>query len=197
MQKKFNARFLAVTAVLAAVAEVLMFLDFSVPLAPGFLKMDLSDFPALVGTFALGPACGVAVTLLKNLMHLLRSSTQGVGELSNFLLGTAFMLAAGLIYKKHKTFRGAVAASLLGALCMALASFPINLLLIYPLYAVIGFPMAAILDMYQTILPSVQELWQALIVFNIPFTFVKGLLSVVVTFLIYKRISPLLKGAKG
>ena len=87
--KRVNVRYLTVTAMLSAVAYILMFLDFSVPFMPSFIKMDLSELPALIGSFAMGPLCGVIICLVKNVFHLFITSTGGVGELSNFILGVA------------------------------------------------------------------------------------------------------------
>ena len=87
--KRVNVRYLTVTAMLSAVAYILMFLDFSVPFMPSFIKMDLSELPALIGSFAMGPLCGVIICLVKNVLHLFITSTGGVGELSNFILGVA------------------------------------------------------------------------------------------------------------
>ena len=91
-EKRVNVRYLTVTAMLSAVAYILMFLDFSVPFMPAFIKMDLSELPALIGSFAMGPLCGVVVCLIKNVLHLFITTTGGVGELSNFILGVAFVL---------------------------------------------------------------------------------------------------------
>ena len=146
-------------------------------------------------SFSLGPLSGVAVCLIKNLVHLFATSTGGVGELSNFLLGAAFVLPAGIIYRAKKTRLGALTGAVIGAVAMALLSLPSNYFIVYPAYGLV-MPMEAILDMYRAINPNVSSLWDALIWFNIPFTFVKGLLSTAVTFLVYKRISPILKGTK-
>ena len=127
-----NVRYLTVTAMLTAVAYILMFLDFSVPFMPSFIKMDLSELPALIGAFSMGPLCGVLVCLIKNVLHLFISTTGGVGELSNFLLGAAFVLPAGLIYKHKKSKRNALLGSLLGALIMGLFSVASNYFLVYP-----------------------------------------------------------------
>ena len=78
---------LAVAAMLSAVAAVLQFVEFSIPLIPSFVKLDISDLPALLGTFSLGPVYGVVIQLVKNLLHLPFGSSAGVGELSNFILG--------------------------------------------------------------------------------------------------------------
>ncbi|MBQ9438696.1 MAG: ECF transporter S component [Lachnospiraceae bacterium] len=179
---------------LSAVAFVLMAIDFPVPFMPPFIKMDLSEFPALIGSFALGPIYGIAICFIKNLLNfILRSSTGGVGELSNFLLGACFVGVSGLIYKYKKTRTGALVGSLAGAAAMAIFSVFSNYYLVYPIYTKF-MPMEAILAAYQAINPAVENLWQALIWFNMPFTFVKGMLDVLLCFLIYKRLSPILKG---
>ena len=191
-----NVRYVTVTAMLSAIAFILMFLDFSVPVMPSFIKMDLSELPALIGSFALGPACGVIVCLVKNLLHLMITSTGGVGELSNFVLGAAFVLPAGLIYKKMKNKKGAIIGSFVGAIIMALISFPSNYFVVYPVYEAF-MPRDTIIAAYQLILPSVSELWECLLIFNVPFTFVKALFSVVITMLVYKKLSPILKGVRA
>ena len=192
---RVNVRFMVMTAMLSAIAFVLFFLQFSTPITPSFLKLDLSDLPALIGSFAMGPFYGVLICLVKNLLHLIITTTGGVGELSNFILGAAFVLPAGLLYMKHKTRARAVAGSFLGAALMAVVSFPSNLFLVYPVYYNF-MPRETILNMYQVILPQIDSIEKSLLVFNVPFTFVKGLLCVIITLLIYKRISPLIKGTK-
>lgn len=192
-----KVRFMTVTAMLSALAFVLMFFDFSIPmLIPGFVKMDLSELPALIGTFALGPVCGVCVCLIKNLLHLTISSTGGIGEVCNFLLGAAFVLPAGFIYQHKKTKKTAIIGGVVGAIVMGLASFPANMFITYPVYEQLFFNGAVepIIGMYQAILPRVTELWQCLWIFNAPFTLVKGLLSVLITMFIYKPLSPILHG---
>lgn len=191
--KKLDIRKLAVTAVLGAVATVLMFISVSVPIMPSFIKLDLSELPALIASFAFGPVSGVAVCFIKNLINLPFTTTSGTGEFCNFLLGAAFVLPAGLIYKKVNGRKGALIGSFVGAAAMAVLSLPINYFITYPFYAVF-MPMDAIIAMYQAINPAVENLFQALLWFNVPFTFVKGLLSVGITFAIYKKISPVLKG---
>lgn len=192
---KVNVRYVTVTAMLSAIAFILMFIEFSVPfIMPEFIKMDLSELPALIGAFAMGPVCGVTVCLVKNLLHLFISTTGGVGELSNFILGAAFVLPAGLIYKHKKSRKNALIGSLLGAVIMALFSVVSNYYLVYPAYYRLMVPEDAVFAAYQKILPSVENMLQCLVYFNMPFTLVKGLFSVVITFLVYKHISPILKG---
>ena len=180
-------------AMLAAAAYVLMFLEFPIPLMPPFIKMDFSELPALIAAFAYGPAAGVIVCLVKNLIHLVNTQTGGVGELSNFILGAVFVFTAGIIYKKKHNKRGAVIGSLAGALVMGLVSLVTNYYIVYPIYTNF-MPMEAIIGAYQLIYPGVKDLWGCLLIFNLPFTVCKGLCSVVITLLIYKKLSPILKG---
>lgn len=191
--KRIDVWKLTMTAMLSAIAFVLMFLEFSVPIMPPFIKMDLSDLPELIGAFAMGPVSGVAICLIKNLLHLFISTTGGVGELSNFILGACFVLPAGMIYRKWKGKKSAILGASLGSLLMALVSVISNYYIVYPFYYNF-MDKDAILSAYQAILPGVESILQCLIVFNTPFTLVKGLLSVAVTMLIYKHISPFLKG---
>lgn len=191
--KRVNVWKMTMTAMLSAIAFVLMFFEFSVPFMPDFIKMDLSELPALIGTFAMGPLSGVLICLIKNLLHLLMSTTGGVGELSNFILGAAFVLPAGLIYKKKRSKKSAVLGALTGALLMALISIASNYFIVYPVYYNF-LPKETILNAYQTIFPGVRNILDSLIVFNAPFTFIKGVFSVLITLVIYKPISPFLKG---
>ena len=190
---RINVRKMTGIGMLSAVSFIFMFFDFSVPFMPSFIKMDLSDFPALIGSFAYGPVSGVIICLIKNLLHLFMSSTGGVGELSNFMLSASFVLIAGLLYKWKKNRRYALLGSLAGALTMGVFSILSNYFLVYPIYYNF-MPEEAILAAYQLIFPGVKNILQCLIVFNAPFTFLKGMLSVLVTFLVYKKLSPLLKG---
>ena len=187
---------LAVTAMLSAVAFVLMFIEFPIPaLIPSFVKLDISDLPELLAAFSMGPLYGVAVTLLKNLLFILLHGTSSayVGELFNFLMGSVFAFSAGFIYQRKKSRKSALIGSIVGAALMALISVPLNYFVVYPAYVVCyGLPLEAIIGMYQAILPSADSLIKCLTIFNMPFTFCKGMLDVLLCFLIYKPLSPLL-----
>ena len=195
MNSKLDVRKMTVTAMLSAIAFVLMFLDTAVPIMPSFIKLDLSELPALIATFALGPVCGVIVCLIKNLLHLLITTTGGVGELSNFILGAAFVLPAGLIYQHKKTKKNAIIGAIVGALVMAIISFPSNLFIVYPVYYNF-MPKDVIIAAYQALVPfaNIDSIAKCLLLFNVPFTFVKGLISAIITILIYQPLRPLLKG---
>jgi len=188
-----NIRKITVTGIMSAVAAVLMFLEFSVPIVPSFLKFDFSDLPAVITSFSLGPLWGVLVELLKNVIHLPFTQTSGVGELANFIIGALLVFPAGLIYKKKKTRGGAVIGSLAGALFAAAVSVPVNYFITYPFYTNF-MPMDAIIGMYRAIVPAADTLIKALLIFNVPFTFVKGILCVLITFFVYKPLSRVIKG---
>jgi riboflavin transporter FmnP len=181
---------------LSAVAFVLMFLDFPIPfLIPSFVKMDFSELPALLAAFSLGPVYGVVVCLVKNLIHLTITTTGGAGEICNFLLGSCFVFPAGLIYQQFKSRRGALVGTLVGAAVMAVLSVPLNYYISYPVYAKF-MPIESIIAMYQALRPSVNGLLECLIIFNAPFTLVKGLLTSAFCFLVYKPLSPILHGRR-
>ena len=192
-----KVRVLTGTAMLGAVAAVLMYLEFPIPIMPAFVKLDVSELPALIASFAYGPVSGILVCLIKNLIKLPSTSTAAVGELFNFVMGALFVGVAGLIYKRNKTRKGAIVGALLGALVMAVVSVPYNYFIVYPAYVVMyHLPLDAIIGMYQAINPNVNGLLACLLVFNLPFTFVKGALDAVLCFLVYQPLSPILHGRK-
>lgn len=190
---------LAVAAVMAAIAAVLQFVEFSIPIMPSFVKLDLSDLPALLGAYALGPWWGLLIQLVKNLIHLPFGSSAGVGEACNFVLGGVFVVVAGLFYHRKKTRGTALLGSVVGALAMALISLPLNYFVVYPAYvAILQFPEEKIISAYEAIMGSVAHiptgnpLLNCLLIFNVTFTLCKGLLNVLIGFFIYKPLSPLL-----
>ena len=196
MTKKFKTRYLVATAMLSAIATILMYLEFPVAFViPNFIKFDFSDLPALLASFSMGPISGVLVCLIKNVIHLLVSQSVGVGELANFLMGASFVFVSGLVYSKNKTKKGAFIGALLGALASAIVSLPLNYFIVYPMYVELyGMPLEAIIKAYQVFIPSVDTLFKALLIFNVPFTFCKCLISLFISMLIYKPLSPIIHG---
>ena len=192
-----KTRKLVGTAMLSAVGAILMYIGIKLPFMPSFITLDMADLPALIGSFAYGPARGAVICVLKNLLHLLiqGSQTGGVGEISNALLGIFFVVPAGLIYSKIKRKKGAFIGALVGAVAMAVMSIFSNYYFVYPVYTNF-MPMEAIIAAYSAINPKVTNLWQALIMFNMPFTFMKGMISLAISMLIYKPLSPILKGKR-
>lgn len=196
--KNKKIRTITATAMLTAVAVVLQYAEFPVPFIPSFIKLDFSDLPAIIGAFAFGPISGIIIELLKNVIHLLASQSLFIGELSNFILGAIFAGTAGLIYKKSKTKKMALVAGVAGAAAMAIFSIFSNYYIVYPIYYEAFAPENVILDAYNTILAptgyQLKNMMQALLVFNVPFTFLKGVVCVIVSMLIYKPLSKLIKG---
>ncbi|HHW46660.1 MAG TPA: ECF transporter S component [Clostridiales bacterium] len=184
-------RKITITAILAALSTVLMSLSFSVPLVPSFLKLDFSDFPALVASFAIGPFYGAVVCLVKNMVNVLFTTTGGVGELCNFILSAVFVVAAGLLKNKIRGFKGIVIGSVSGAVAMAAIGIITNYFVVYPMYSLI-IPMDVILNAYRLIYPQTRNLLHALIIFNMPFTLFKGLINAAVAVIVLKRLLPFL-----
>ncbi len=192
MNKK--TRMIAGCGMLTAAAIVLQYLEIPIPFIPSFIKLDFSDLPELLGAFAYGPLAGILIALVKNLIHLAVSQSGYIGELSNFILGAVFAGVAGLVYQRRKTMKTALVGGIAGALVMAAVSFPSNLYIVYPFYYNF-MPKEAVLGAYQAIVPAMESIEQSLLVFNVPFTLIKGVFCVIIAMLIYKPLSPLLHGA--
>ncbi|AKL93846.1 riboflavin transporter RibU [Clostridium aceticum] len=191
--KVFATTNLVKMSVLAVIAYILMFVHFPLPIFPGFLKIDLSDVPALIGGFALGPIAGVMITLVKNILHFLtKTSTGGVGELSNFIVGTAYVVPAAMIYHLKKDRTHALIGVLVGTVVMTVAGALSNTYLIIPFYSRI-MPIDAIIRMGTVVNSRIVDV-PTLVLYGItPFNIFKGLLMAFTTLLIYKKISPILK----
>lgn len=189
-----NVRKLAVIAMLSALAAVIQLFEIPVPaLIPEFVKLDFSELPALIASFVISPLAGIPVCLIKNIIKLTTTNSAGVGELCNFLLGVAMVVPAGYIYKYRKTRGMALIACLIGCIVSAVLSIFVNYFISYPVYFQVLAPEEAVLEAYKALNPNVSNLWDALIWFNAPFTFVKMLIDSAITFLIYKPLSNALK----
>ncbi len=185
---------MAGSAMLTAVSVVLQYLDFPIPmLIPPFIKFDFSDLPALIGAYAYGPLAGVLIELVKNLIHCAITKSATVGELSNFLLGAAFTGTAGLVYKMNKTKKTAIIGGIVGAVIMGVFSIISNHFIVYPFYYKAYMPEEVVLSAYQAIMPGVKNVMQCLIIFNMPFTIIKGIACVLVSIPIYKPLTKVLK----
>lgn len=191
-ESPFGIRTITITALLAAVASILMFLNFALPIFPSFIKMDISDVPALIATFAIGPHAGVLVELIKNTINLTHTATGGVGELANFSIGCAFVVPAGLIYRRNKTRRGAVTGLAVGLFCMTFTASVANYYVLIPLYSYF-IPMETIIGMYRAVNPYANTLFKAILMSVVPFNLLKGTLVAVLTLSLYKRLSHFIK----
>lgn len=191
MSKRTNH--LVKIAVLSAAAFVVMFLE-TPPLFSTFLKMDFSDIFAVIGGFAINPLAAVIIQLIKNLLHLSVSQTSGVGELGNFIVGSAFAYSAALVYHRRRTKRQAIVSLVVGTVSMVMVALLANYLILLPLYAkVLGFTMEAVIGATQVVNPYVTDIWSFLLFAIAPFNVIKGIVLSVVTFLIYKKLSKMLE----
>lgn len=192
--KNNKAKFLTRVGVLSAVAFVLMYLQFPIAmLFPAFLQFDVSEIPALLGTFSMGPLAGVVIALIKNvLVYLIRGSfTGGVGELSNFIISAAWMIPVGLIYQKAKTKKNAVKGMIVGGLTMIVVAALSNYFIIIPLYAKI-MPIEAIIAMGAAVNPAISNVEMLILLGVTPFNIFKVTVVSLLTGLIYKKVSPVL-----
>ena len=191
-RRKFDVRWLVFTALMSALSFVLaQFFEFQIPIMPGFIKFDFSDAPAMLASLTMGPVSGVFVCLIKNIIGCFTSSTACIGELSNFILGAALVVPAGIIAHKKKNLSRAVIGCAVGAVVSAALGFVSNYFLIYPLYGqVLNLTTEKIVSLYQKILPDVNNLAECLLIFNVPFTFVKGAIAAVFSLVLYKHLRP-------
>ena len=188
-----NVRMLTMTAVLSAIAFVLAFFEFPIPLSPLFARMDLSDLPALIGAFAFGPATGVWIEFVKNALQLLTTSTGGVGELANFIMGSSFVIAAGLIYKYHKTKKTALLACLMASVVMGVVAAIVNYFILLPVFEAF-MPFDQLIASFGEFIPFIKTKLDVVLFNAFPFNLLKGIGISIITMLLYKRLAPILKG---
>ena len=180
-------------AVLAGIAYALMFLEMPVPLFPGFLKIDLSDMPAIVAGLALGPIAGFAVEAVKNFLHLITAtSTGGVGEIANIVVGSSFVVVASLVYRSEKSLKALIKGFALGTIAMVIIGSAMNYFVMLPFYGQI-MGLEAIIGMGTAINPNVKDLLSFVLWFIAPFNLVKGIVISIITIPLYKKIEKLIK----
>ena len=183
-----KARYLTVIALMAAISYILAFLEVPMPLAPSFARMDASDVPALLTTFALGPVAGTVVELIKNVLQALSTSTGGIGELANFLMGASLVFTAGLIYKQKKTRKMAVVSCVAGSVAMGIMAAIMNYFVLLPMYQIIAS--------FAEVIPFIHTKLDVVLYSALPGNILKGLIVSVITMLVYKRVSPAMKGMR-
>lgn len=194
----FNSTRIAVIAMFSTLAGVLYVFGFPIAAAfPGWLELNFSDIPALIGTFALGPVSGVLIVFVKILIKLIikGTSTVFVGELADLLIGIAFVVPAGLIYKKKRTFKGALVAMAVGTACSTAMSMLANWLVLVPFYRQLFFhgSWAPLVGTMQALFGEKcnQNTFYAFYIFGsvLPFNLMRCLIAVAVTLPVYKHIS--------
>ena len=189
--KRMSVSKMTKIAMLSVLAFVLMQFELILPIFPSFLKIDVSDLPALIGAFAMGPFAGIAIEAVKNLLHLMQTTTGGVGELANFVIGCSLAVPAAIIYKKHKSKKSAIVGLTVGTIAMTIVGALANYFVMIPFYTAF-MPIDAIIELGTIINPKIISV-ETLVLFGIvPFNIFKGIVLSVLTLLLYKRISPIL-----
>ena len=194
---KSKIRNMALIAMMGAIATVLMLFEVPLPfLAPPFYELDFSEVPVLIGAFAIGPVAGMLIELIKILLNLILNGTitAGVGEFGNFLIGCSFLLPASIIYHRKKDKKHALIGMAVGTVFMAVVGCFINAYLLLPAYSAgLGMPMETIIGMGTAINPAITNIMTFVVLAVAPFNLLKGVVVSVLTFLLYKRISGLIK----
>ena len=197
--KLLTTKNVALMGMFGALAGVLMIFEIPLPfIAPSFYGLDFSEVPILVGTFALGPVAGVIMELLKIMIKLVLkpTSTAFVGEFSNFVIGCFLIVPAGIIYRLKKTKKGAMTGMVAGTVAMTVIGVVVNALVMLPFFAkFFGMPLETIVGMGAAINPAVYNVWTFVLICVGPFNLIKGTVVSLVTSLIYKRISILIRSA--
>lgn len=182
-------------SLLSAIALVLMFFEIPLPIFPSFLQIDLSDLPALLGTFALGPVSGILIELFKNVLHIVFKGTQTgfVGEFANFMVGSIFVAIAGIIYKMRKSKKTAILGLIVGTVVMSLCASVLNYTILLPLYAkIFKAPIEAFVAMGTAINSNIKTVKDLVLLSILPFNLLKGIVVSAVTIPVYKSVSPIL-----
>lgn len=194
----FNTRKVAMIGMFSAIAMILHLFDFPLPFAPGFYKLDFSELPILVGTFAFGPAAGVMMEFVKILLKLLTkgTSTAFVGDLANFVIGCSFILPASVMYAFRKNKKSAILACVTGTAVMTVFGTAFNAIYLLPAFSKLyGIPMEQLLAMGTAVNPLAKEgsIVSFVAACVAPMNLIKGASVSLVTLLIYKPLSPIIK----
>lgn len=195
-EPKLGVKAIVKIGMLAAIAVVLMLFEIPLPFAPSFYEIDFSEVPVLVGTFAMGPLAGALIELIKILLNFVitGTSTAGVGELANFIIGCSLCVPAGLIYRMHRTRNNALIGMTVGTICMTAIGCIVNAFVLLPTYATaFGMPIDALVEMGTAVNPNITSLTTFVMFAVAPFNILKGVLVSLIVFLIYKKISPIFR----
>ena len=190
------ARRVAIIGIFSAIAAVLMFFELPLWFAPSFYELDFSEIPVLICAFALGPTAGVAAELCKILLKLVLkgTTTAFVGDFANFVVGCTLVLPASIVYYSKKTKKNAIIGLACGALVMTIFGSAFNAFYLIPKFAELyGLPLETIVAMGTAINSSIDSVWTLVFWCVVPFNILKGVIVSLVTMLLYKHISPLLK----
>ena len=196
-RKRFKTRNIAVIGMLSAISTVLMLFEIPLPFAPEFYKLDFSELPILIGSFAIGPVAGVLIELCKILLKLVikGTTTAFVGDFANFIIGCSLVVPAAIIYHKFKTKKSALVSLITGSLIMTVFGSLFNAFYLLPAFAnLYGMPLETIVGIAREINGSIDSVATLVLFAVVPFNLLKGALLTILTMLLYKHISPVIKG---
>ena len=197
-EKIFTTRVIAMIGMFSAIAMILHIFDFPLPFAPSFYKLDFSELPILVGTFAFGPAAGVMMEFIKILLKLAikGTSTAFIGDLANFIIGCSFIIPASVVYVFRKNKKSAILGCVIGTVAMTIFGTALNAIYLLPAFSKFyGMPLETILDMGAAVNPLMTEgsIISFVVVCVAPLNIIKGVAVSILTMLIYKPLSPIIK----
>lgn len=197
----FDTRKMAVVGMFSALATIIMLFEFPVFFAPPFYELDFSELPILIGTFAFGPMAGVMMEFLKILLKLCIKGTKTafVGDLANFAVGCSFILPASVVYAFRKSKKSAIAACIVGTLTMTVFGTAFNAVYLLPAFSkLFHMPMEEILAMGVERNPFVREgdIFSFVAACVAPLNLIKGASVSIVTLLVYKPLSPIIKSER-
>lgn len=192
--RKISTKNLVKISILAAIAYMLMFISLPIPgIFPDFLKIDLSDIPGIFGGMAMGPIAGFTIISIKNLLQLITASTtSGVGEIANILIGGTYVVIVCYIYKRRSDIKGIIIGTVLGTLAMTIVGCIMNYYVMMPLYGQI-MGLESIINLGSVINPKVHDLLTFVIWMIAPFNIVKATIMSLVIFPLYKKMANILK----
>lgn len=186
----FSTRELVTIGLFSALAYVLMLLES--PGYLGFLRIEFSDVPAILGGLGYGPAAGVFIELIKNLIKVLSTKTIGAGELSNFLVGSAFVIPLSIIYRKWKGKHKLLVGYVVSVISMCIAGMLVNYFITVPIYSNMFGGMEALMGfvggMTPGFLPTIDSMWKLIVIGITPFNVVKGTMMAVVSYYVFKLV---------
>ncbi|WP_270646906.1 ECF transporter S component [Paeniclostridium hominis] len=193
-QRLISTNTMTKVAILSAISYILMFISLPIPgIFPDFLKIDISDVPAIFGGMSLGPVAGFIIVFIKNLFQAMTASTTAwIGEIANFLIGGSYVVIVSLIYRHKKDIKDLLIGFILGTIVMIIVGCLTNYYMLLPFYAKV-MPMEAIISMGSIINPRITDLGSFVILMIAPFNLVKAVLISLITLPLYKKMEVILK----
>ncbi len=193
-------RYVSFIAMFSAIAAILMFFEIPLFFAPSFYEIDLSELPVLICSFYLGPVAGVICELLKVLLKLLfkGTTTAFVGDFANFFVGCTMIIPASILYHAKKSKRSAIVGMIVGTAVMTVCGSAFNAIYLLPKFAELyGMPLDAIIGMGTQVNPYINNVSTLVLMAVVPFNILKGIITSLLTFLLYKRVEKLLAPLSG